>query len=269
MQQLAYYVSKYGLSLIFVNVLLEQLGLPIPAIPVLVVAGALAVERDLSVRSRFARRRPRFAHRGCPLVRARKAPRLPDPEDPVPRLAFARLLRPADHVDFREVGTALARGREVRARLLDRGASAGRGHQRPVSSVSPVRRRRRARLGGGRRRRPGWRFTAAIDRGLEFLTGIGSWALVLLGAALVLFISGQVVAAAALLQDVAHGPHLAGGAAPPDGRGARPVVLDVRTGGARLADPRRIPGAKLLEMSDIPEKLAGLPQDREIILYCT
>ena len=49
MQQLAYYVSKYGLSLIFVNVLFEQLGLPIPAIPVLVVAGALAVERDLSV----------------------------------------------------------------------------------------------------------------------------------------------------------------------------------------------------------------------------
>src|SRR5450759_1135552 len=49
MQQLAFYVSKYGLSLIFVNVLLEQLGLPIPAMPVLIVAGALAVEKDLSV----------------------------------------------------------------------------------------------------------------------------------------------------------------------------------------------------------------------------
>src|SRR6266536_5549645 len=48
MQQLALYVAKYGLSLIFVNVLLEQLGLPIPAIPVLLVAGALAVEKDLS-----------------------------------------------------------------------------------------------------------------------------------------------------------------------------------------------------------------------------
>ena len=48
MQQIAFYVSKYGLSLVFLNVLLEQLGLPIPAMPVLVVAGALAVERDLS-----------------------------------------------------------------------------------------------------------------------------------------------------------------------------------------------------------------------------
>src|SRR6266581_1388577 len=35
MQQLAFYVSKYGLSVIFINVLVE--------------AGALAVERDLSV----------------------------------------------------------------------------------------------------------------------------------------------------------------------------------------------------------------------------
>src|SRR5881394_491767 len=42
MQQIAFYVSKYGLSLVFLNVLLEQLGLPIPAMPVLVV------ERDLS-----------------------------------------------------------------------------------------------------------------------------------------------------------------------------------------------------------------------------
>src|SRR6476659_5143272 len=48
MQQLAFYVSKYGLSLVFLNVLMEQLGLPIPAIPVLVVAGALVVEKDLS-----------------------------------------------------------------------------------------------------------------------------------------------------------------------------------------------------------------------------
>jgi rhodanese-related sulfurtransferase len=48
-----------------------------------------------------------------------------------------------------------------------------------------------------------------------------------------------------------------------------PVILDVRTMGSRSADPRRIPGARLLELSEIPEKLAGLPQDREIVLYCT
>src|SRR5258708_34880880 len=41
-------IAEYGLALVFANVLLEQLGLPIPAIPTLVVAGALAAEGELS-----------------------------------------------------------------------------------------------------------------------------------------------------------------------------------------------------------------------------
>src|SRR3954447_7401445 len=41
-------VASYGLPLVIGVVLLEQLGLPIPAIPVLVVAGALAVDGSLS-----------------------------------------------------------------------------------------------------------------------------------------------------------------------------------------------------------------------------
>jgi membrane protein DedA with SNARE-associated domain len=48
MAQLTQYVVAYGLPLIFGIVLLEQLGAPIPAIPVLIVAGALSVEQDLA-----------------------------------------------------------------------------------------------------------------------------------------------------------------------------------------------------------------------------
>lgn len=39
--------SPFGLSIVFFNVLLEQLGLPIPAFPTLVVAGALAADGRL------------------------------------------------------------------------------------------------------------------------------------------------------------------------------------------------------------------------------
>jgi membrane protein DedA with SNARE-associated domain len=39
---------KYGYSLVFVVVLLEQLGLPIPASPILLLAGALAAQHQLS-----------------------------------------------------------------------------------------------------------------------------------------------------------------------------------------------------------------------------
>ena len=48
MSSLTSYVVLYGIPLIFGIVLLEQLGAPIPAIPVLVAAGALAIDRDLS-----------------------------------------------------------------------------------------------------------------------------------------------------------------------------------------------------------------------------
>src|SRR5260370_38933108 len=41
-------IAQYGLALVFANVLLEQIGLPIPAVPTLIVAGAAAAERQLS-----------------------------------------------------------------------------------------------------------------------------------------------------------------------------------------------------------------------------
>jgi membrane protein DedA with SNARE-associated domain/rhodanese-related sulfurtransferase len=44
MDQLPHLLRTYGVLIVFGTVLLEQLGLPIPAFPVLVVAGALAVE---------------------------------------------------------------------------------------------------------------------------------------------------------------------------------------------------------------------------------
>ena len=39
--------TPFGLSFVFLNVLLEQLGLPVPAVPTLIVAGALAADGRL------------------------------------------------------------------------------------------------------------------------------------------------------------------------------------------------------------------------------
>src|ERR1700688_5109948 len=41
-------LARYGIGFVFGNVLVEQAGLPIPAVPVMVVAGALAAEGKLS-----------------------------------------------------------------------------------------------------------------------------------------------------------------------------------------------------------------------------
>jgi membrane protein DedA with SNARE-associated domain len=46
-------LAHYGLALIFVNVLVEQIGLPVPAVPTLVVAGAMAAGGHLSATTAF------------------------------------------------------------------------------------------------------------------------------------------------------------------------------------------------------------------------
>ncbi|MFI5143841.1 MAG: sulfurtransferase, partial [Thermoanaerobaculales bacterium] len=48
MEHLVEQISRHGLAFVFANVLLEQAGLPIPALPVLLVAGTLAAEGKMS-----------------------------------------------------------------------------------------------------------------------------------------------------------------------------------------------------------------------------
>ena len=49
MSKLVAYVTQYGMALVFANVLVEQIGIPIPALPTLIVAGALARDGKLSL----------------------------------------------------------------------------------------------------------------------------------------------------------------------------------------------------------------------------
>jgi membrane protein DedA with SNARE-associated domain/rhodanese-related sulfurtransferase len=47
-------MAPVGIGIVFLNVLFEQLGLPVPAVPTLVVAGALAADRRLPAMALFA-----------------------------------------------------------------------------------------------------------------------------------------------------------------------------------------------------------------------
>ena len=46
-------ITQHGLALIFVNVLLQQAGVPLPAVPTLIVAGALSADGTLSAPAVF------------------------------------------------------------------------------------------------------------------------------------------------------------------------------------------------------------------------
>jgi membrane protein DedA with SNARE-associated domain len=49
MHQLTSTIGQYGLMIVVANVLLDQMGLPIPAVPTLVIAGAIAADGHMSL----------------------------------------------------------------------------------------------------------------------------------------------------------------------------------------------------------------------------
>jgi membrane protein DedA with SNARE-associated domain/rhodanese-related sulfurtransferase len=52
-------------------------------------------------------------------------------------------------------------------------------------------------------------------------------------------------------------------------QGAAPVIVDVRSATAQTLDHHRIPGAVNVPVQDAARHLSELPRDREIILYCS
>lgn len=51
-------------------------------------------------------------------------------------------------------------------------------------------------------------------------------------------------------------------------QGEDPVVLDVRSRTHRELDRRRIPGARAVDLDDLERSLAQIPRDRDVVVYC-
>jgi membrane protein DedA with SNARE-associated domain len=268
MAQLTQYVVTYGLPLIFGIVLLEQLGAPIPAIPVLIVAGALSVERDLAAWKVllvavaasliadgvwYALGRARGNRVLKTLCRISLSPDscVRQTESVFERWGMPSLLVAKFIPGFSTIAPPMAGA--IGARLPSFLLYDGGG----------------ALLWAGAGVLGGAVFHRAIDRILDLLASLGSGALVLLGAALAAFVAlkwwqrqrfYKVLRMARIsVEDLRRLID----------EGQSPIVLDVRTAGARARDPRRIPGARVMEASELDARLPELTRDREIILYCT
>ena len=268
MSALTQYVLTYGLPLIFAVVLLEQLGAPIPAMPVLIVAGALSVERDVSAVKVlvvsvfasviadavwFALGRARGHRILKTLCRISLSPDscVRQTESVFERWGMPSLLVAKFIPGFSTVAPPMAgaTGARFPAFLLyDAGG---------------------ALLWAGAGVVLGVVFHTAIDRALELLASLGSSALVILGAALALFIAFKWWQRRRFYKFLRMSRITVEDLRRLIDAGESPVVVDVRTAGARLADPRRIPGAVVMTVDQVDERVAHLPRDREIILYCT
>jgi len=261
-------LGQYGLALVFANVLIEQMGLPVPAVPTLVVAGALATEGKLSMPLLFAVALAaclladiawyiagrRFGNRVMKLLcrisltpdycvsetQARFerwgvntmviAKFVPGLATIAPPLAGATRIAWPRFLFFNSLGGALWVG---------------------------------AGLGGGILLGP------YIEPLLTWLDQIGSIAVVIIAALLTAYIAFKwwdrrrfftMLRMARISVDELYRLIDAG---------LKPVIVDVRSQTARALEPRRIPGALHVPLHAVDHHVNDLPRDREIILYCT
>ena len=268
MPALTHYVLTYGLPLVFGVVLLEQLGAPIPAMPVLIVAGALCVDRGFSVWKIllvavvasviadllwFALGRARGHRILKTLCRISLSPDscVRQTESVFERWGMPSLLVAKFIPGFSTVAPPMAgaTGARVPAFLLyDAGG---------------------ALLWAGAAVAAGVVFHRAIDRALDLLGSLGSGALVVLGVGLALFVAFKWFQRRRFYQFLRMARISVDDLRRLMDAGQSPVVVDVRTAPARLAEPRRIPGAMVMTVDEVDSRVAELPRGREIILYCT
>lgn len=261
-------VARWGLPLVFLNVAAEQLGLPVPALPTLVVAGALvadgrlhwaplvavAAAASLLADGAWYALGRRHGYRVlATLCRLSLSPDscVRNTEATFERMGMPSLLFAKFVPGFSTVAPPLAgaTGAPLGSFLLFDGLGTLAWSGLGVAA--------------------GVVFHDAVDDALDVLGRLGGGALVVLGAGLVAFIAAKWWRRRQLTRLLALSRITAEELRSRFDDDARPLVLDVRSRSARRGDPRRIPGAMTIALDDLDRVVAGLPHDREVVLYCT
>jgi membrane protein DedA with SNARE-associated domain/rhodanese-related sulfurtransferase len=267
MHQLTSAIGQYGLMIVVASVLLDQIGLPIPAEPMLVIAGAIAAEGQISLASLLLCSVIACLAADCGwyLVGERYGIR-------VMKTLCRISLEPDKCVSqtqtrFERWGVnslVIARfvpGLAIIAPPLAGAMRIGRQRFILLSTCSAV-------LWVGSWLAAGVLFKLQIKRLLGHLGefgGIAAAGVVILLAAYVAFKWWERTRFYKMLRmariSVADLNELIR-------TGAEPQIVDVRSFTARALEPRWIPGALHVPLQDVATHLKHLPRDRDIILYC-
>lgn len=265
MSHLQQLIEHYGLVAIFLNVLIEQLGAPLPAYPSLVVTGALLGHTSYSGAALLATAvvaalmadlfwflAGRRYGRGI-MARLCRISLSPDAcvrqtENLYLRFGAKSLLVAKFIPGFASIGSALAGtlGTRRTVFLLFDGLGAA--------------------LWAGSAIWLGSLFQAAVGDLLAVLAQLGKWGVLLLLLALAAFVARKwwqrdrfrkSLRMARISVDELHALHSSG---------AAPVIVDVRP--ARDQVEGRIPGAIALAAEDMRQLDLDVPEDAELIIYC-
>ena len=115
----------------------------------------------------------------------------------------------------------------------------------------------------------GFVFSGEIEHVAEYLASLGGWLLVLLFAAFVAYLTKKFVARQRFLRELRISRITVDELKQKIDAGEELVIVDLRHSVDFEADPETIPGAFRMDSKELEEKNDRLPRDREVILYCT
>jgi membrane protein DedA with SNARE-associated domain len=268
LEELRALLAQHGLTLVFLNVLAAQLGLPLPALPMLVVAGALLADGTLHVASLgvvvivaslmgdvpwyFAGKR--YGYRVLrTLCRISMEPDscVKQTENIFTRFGPASLLVAKYIPGFSTVAPPLAGTMNVGlCRFLAYSAAAA-----ALWAASPV--------------LAGYFFRREVEWLLAKIETMGAGAVTFIAIVVLVYIAfkaGQRYLLIRFLRMIRIRVH--------DLRtmidsGALPLILDARSPLAREAEPRTIPGAVVIDLNDVEQVIGAVPPDRDVVVYCS
>ena len=261
-------LSQYGLIVVGLNVLLNQIGLPVPAIPTLIVAGAAAANGQLSFGAVFS-----IAVAACLMADCSwffvgqrygiRVLRLLCRISLEPDSCVSQTQNRFEHWGVNSIVIAkFVPGLSIIAPPLAGAMGIGWLRFLLLSVLAGA-------LWAGAGLAAGMLFRTQIVALLADLSHIGSFIALTLGVGLAAYIGFKwlqrmrfyrLLRMARISVSELYQLIQAGGA---------PVIVDVRSATARALQPSWIPGALHVPLRDVAKYVQDLPRDREIILYCT
>jgi membrane protein DedA with SNARE-associated domain/rhodanese-related sulfurtransferase len=259
-------ILEFGLGLVFLNVLVEQAGLPIPAYPTLIVAGAYLAGDRMAILALLATAVAAaviadtcwyFTGRRYGMRVLRTLCRIslsPDTcvtqtESIFMRYGPASMLFAKFVPGFASVATAMAGAvglRYWKFLLFDTLGAA---------------------LWVGVAIALGHLFRDAIADMLETLSSLGTYGLALLAIALVAWIASKWWRRRQFILQLRMDRISVDELRAMMDKAVSATILDVRSQLTQTASGR-IPGARAIDMEKIHESIAGVPRDGEVIIYC-
>jgi membrane protein DedA with SNARE-associated domain len=268
MEEMTGLLAQHGLSLVFFNVLLTQSGVPLPAVPILVIAGAFVAQGQMGlaplvvatvIASLIGDTLWYFAGRRYGYRVLRTLCRIAiEPDSCVkqtenvferwgpPSLMLAKYI-PGFSTAAPPLAGTMRLG--LPAFLVYSAVAALLWAALPIA------------LGAV--------FHTEVDVALAWLESMGGTAAAIIAALVLLYASAKMLQRALLirlLRMVRIGPaelrELMG-------QEPGPIIFDVRSATARRLDPRRLPGAIAVDIEHPQAAMVEVPPERDIVVYCS